>query len=104
MHQHLDRFLQSAVFESGLSEKTLEAYASDLRRYLDSCLAAGIEDLAAVTREDIMAHLTALRDTGLSPRSVARHLSSIRRFHRCVPPTPHRVLIPPGWSGDCRAA
>ena len=28
----LDSFLEAAVFESGLAEKTLSAYAADLRR------------------------------------------------------------------------
>lgn len=81
-YHHLDRFLQAAVFESGLSEKTLEAYASDLRRYFLTLEAQGHSDLSSVTRENILAHLTLLRDSGLAPRSVARHLSAIRRFHR----------------------
>jgi len=34
-----------------------------------------------VTRDHLIDHLIALRQRGLSPRSAARHLSAIRRFH-----------------------
>ncbi|HOH50705.1 MAG TPA: site-specific tyrosine recombinase [Candidatus Hydrogenedentes bacterium] len=78
----LDRFLESAVFEDGLSERTLAAYGADLRAYLAGLAEAGVERPDDVVREDISDHLLALGDAGLGPRSVARHLTAIRRFHR----------------------
>jgi len=78
----IDRFLEAAVFESGLSEKTLSAYASDLRRYAATLHEAGIADVAGVTRDHILSHLTRLSDEGLKARSIARHLSAIRRLHK----------------------
>lgn len=80
--QSIDRFLEASIFEAGLAEKTLEAYASDLRRYAVSLEAAGIMEPGEIGREEILNHLTRLRDEGLSSRSIARHLSAIRRFHR----------------------
>jgi integrase/recombinase XerD len=80
----LDRFMQSAVFEAGLAEKTLSAYAADLACYLDQLAEAGVTDLNTVTRERLLDHLIALRKRGLSARSAMRHLSSIRRFHHFV--------------------
>lgn len=78
----LDQFMQSAVFESGLAEATLGAYAADIAAYLNFLAAAGKTDLDSVTREDVLDHLIALRkEQKLSARSTARHLSAIRRFH-----------------------
>ncbi len=77
----LDQFLKATVFESGLADRTLSAYAADLRRYLLCLDENGIDDPADVVGEDVLDHLIALRKGGLSARSAARHLSAIRRFH-----------------------
>ena len=78
----LDRFLEAGVFESGLAEQTLSAYAADLRRYLDHLAERGIDNPSEVVREDVIDHLIRLRGEGLSARSSSRHLSAIRRFHQ----------------------
>jgi integrase/recombinase XerD len=78
----LDRYLEAAVFESGLSDRTLSAYTADLRRYLGHLEENGIETPADILREDILDHLGGLQAEGLSPRSATRHLSAIRSFHR----------------------
>ncbi len=77
-----DRFMESVVFEAGLSEKTLSAYAADVRRYLDDLEERGVHSPGEVLFEDVIDHLAALRDEGMSARSITRHLSAIRRFHR----------------------
>ena len=77
-----DRFMESVVFEAGLAEKTLAAYAADVRRYLDGLEEQGIALPGDIVFEDVIDHLSTLRDEGMSPRSIARHLSAIRRFHR----------------------
>jgi integrase/recombinase XerD len=78
----LDRCLEVAVFESGLAEKTLSAYAADIRRYLASLASEGIASPEEIRREHILEHLIGLRSAGISTRSAARHLSAIRRFHK----------------------
>jgi integrase/recombinase XerD len=78
----LDRYLEAAVFESGLSEKTLSAYAGDIGRYLDHLEKHAVASLNDIGHELVLDHLIDLRRQGLSARSVARHLSAIRRFHR----------------------
>jgi integrase/recombinase XerD len=78
----LDRFMEVIVFESGLSDRTLSAYADDIRRYLLFLEANGVVSAGEIVREDIMDHLGGLHAEGLSPRSVTRHLSAIRRFHQ----------------------
>ena len=78
---HLDAFIQTSVFESGLAEKSLSAYASDIGRYLEHLDENGIAAADDIVREDVLDHLIALRKSGLSARSIARHLSAIRKFH-----------------------
>lgn len=78
----LDRYLQMAVFEAGLSEATLSAYGADLRRYLAFLELNDIEHIEEVTRDDVLDHLGGLIASGLQARSLARHLSAIRRFHQ----------------------
>ncbi len=77
----LDAFLEHLVVERGLAQNTLEAYRRDLLRYTEFLRAAGQEP-AQVERAMIPRYLLALREAGLSPRSVARHLSAVRQFHR----------------------
>ncbi len=78
----LDGFLQTVVFESGLSEKTLSAYGADLQAYAASLAAAEVTRPRDIERDHVLEYLIGLRKRGLAPRSLARHLSSIRRFHR----------------------
>jgi integrase/recombinase XerD len=80
-HPDLDRFLESLVVERGLRQNSLEAYERDLTRYL-TFLADRGRQATTLDRTDVPRYLLALRDAGLSPRSVARHLSAIRQFHR----------------------
>lgn len=80
--ENMERFLQAAVFEAGLSEKTLEAYASDLHRYCERMTGQEIVRAEDILFEDVLDHLGMLQAEGLSARSLARHLSAIRRFHQ----------------------
>ena len=77
----LDQFLQSTVFEAGLAEATVAAYAADLHRYIEFLESQKTVDPSDITREVVLDHLIALRKAPLTARSSARHLSAIRRFH-----------------------
>jgi integrase/recombinase XerD len=59
----------------------MEAYHRDLARYLTYLTDRGKQP-TALDRTDVSRYLLALRETELNPRSVARHLSAIRQFHR----------------------
>ena len=78
----LDQFLVHVQVERGLSPRTLDAYGSDLRRYLDGLHEAGVAAIAEVGTRHVEDHLAALAGGGLSRRSQARHLAAIRMFHR----------------------
>jgi integrase/recombinase XerD len=73
--------LRTSVFESGLAEQSLSAYAADLSRYINHLSDNDIREPKDILREDVLDHLIALRKKNLASRSIARHLSAIRRFH-----------------------
>ena len=80
----LDLFLVHVRVEKGLAANSVEAYARDLRRYLDDLSRQGLSDWAAVRRQHLLAHLDRLCRAGISPRSQARALSAIRSLHRLL--------------------
>jgi integrase/recombinase XerD len=82
MEQYLDLFLNYLVVERGLSRNTLEAYGRDLSRYLDFLERERIDRFDAVTPSLVLRYLAHLKDAGLSPRSRARTLVSLRMFHK----------------------
>jgi integrase/recombinase XerD len=79
---HVDQYLNYLVFEKGLSEKTIESYSSDLSRYLDFLKQKKVTNIADAETSLILKHLIALRKSGLGSRSCARHLITLRGFHR----------------------
>ena len=80
----IDTFLDVLWMEYGLSENTLCAYRNDLQgllRWLCNCGAAS-KGLLEVERGDLQKYLNARFKAGISERSAARLLSSLRRFYR----------------------
>ncbi len=78
----MEQFLTHIGVERGLAQSTVDAYASDLRRYLDWLEARGVHGPAAVTRQDVEDYVADLDGAGESGRSKARRLASIHAFHR----------------------
>ncbi|MCX8116366.1 MAG: site-specific tyrosine recombinase XerD [Desulfobacterota bacterium] len=82
MHPWLDRFLHYLLVEKGLSKNTLEAYSHDLQRFLDHLQRQGKGGIEEISKLDIRAFLLSLKREGLSSRTVARTLVSLRVFFR----------------------
>ena len=78
----LHQFLDSMQQEQNLSPNTVDAYRRDLGRYLLALAAQDVESPDRAKSQHIMQLLHHLRDAGLSPATLARNLSSIKRFHR----------------------
>ncbi len=81
MNSLVDRFLEHLVVERGLAQNSLEAYRRDLTRYA-AYLKGRRKQATVLDRAEVPRYLLSLREAGLGPRSVARHLSAIRQFHR----------------------
>lgn len=68
--------------EKGLSGNTLEAYGRDIGNYLDFVFATlKLRDPAGIALRHIEDYLLELTETGFSPATIARNISSIRSFH-----------------------
>ena len=67
--------------EKGLSANTVKSYGSDLGKFSEA-LEAGGRGLKDFLREDLLAFLSALLDTGASESSTGRALSSVRGIAR----------------------
>jgi integrase/recombinase XerD len=68
--------------ERGLAGNTLLAYGRDLERYAAWVAESGLSDYLHPTVRDFGHYLVFLRDQGLAPPSVARHLVALKMFYR----------------------
>lgn len=71
------------LVERGVAKNTLESYERDLYRCADALAQRGVEMKDAQT-EDLRSYILSLYDERLSPRSVSRHLSSLKQFYRFI--------------------
>lgn len=73
-------YLHALQTEQGVSPHTLAAYRRDLGDFLT--FLGDRRAVLAVTPDDVVAHLAALRARGLRASSIARRLSALRGFYR----------------------
>jgi integrase/recombinase XerD len=74
-----EAFLSYCRIERGLSANSIAAYRRDLARYVAYVEAGGG---ASTGPDQLRSYLDRLRAGGLSSRSIARHLSTLRSFYR----------------------
>lgn len=77
----IDEYLDSIWIEKGLSRNTIESYGRDLEAISHWLEARGLK-LLRVQRSDLLAYLAFRMKAGLTARSTARTLSSVRSFYR----------------------
>ena len=75
-----DRYLNHARLERGLAKKTIEAYASDLMRFIQYAESVGMTRPEQLTRGCVLGFIDRLADEGLAASSRARILSALRRM------------------------
>jgi len=78
----IDRFLHHLAVEKGLSRNTLDAYARDLQGYAATVRKGGILGVGEISPEHTLNYFKTMRAKGLSPRSTARMLSTLKGFHK----------------------
>ena len=80
--QHLvESFLEMMSAERGAAENTLQSYERDLIRYGDH-LHYIDSDFLTSTSQNARSFMLVLSDKGLAASSQARHLSTVRQFHK----------------------
>lgn len=79
--QWVDRYISYLIVEKGLARKTIQAYAGDLRAFIQHL---GMKKCATPEETDtgvILEYIIDLRRKGLGARSRARHLIAVRGFY-----------------------
>jgi len=82
MNPLLDHFLDHLALERGLSINTRQAYADDLRQFLEFLDRKGVPSINQVDRHLILDHLMEMKGKGLATNSISRHLVAIKIFFR----------------------
>lgn len=75
-----EQFQDYLTFERGLSDRTVSAYARDLRRWAAFLEERGVDDPAAVTAAALRDWVFALKDAGLASTSIRRAQSAVRTY------------------------
>lgn len=78
--KEIESFVDLMWLEKGLSDNTLSAYRSDLQKFCESAQIQSNFVLTEFDKQDVESYLAKRYDMGLSERSTARFLSSLRSF------------------------
>jgi len=84
----IDAFLDSIWLESGLSQNTLNAYRTDLKKFSEWCNGRDL-GLVQANRSHVLDYLAFRMQHGFSSRSTARLNTTLRRFYQ--------YLLREGW-------
>jgi integrase/recombinase XerD len=79
--QLVDQYLNCLLVEKGLAAKSIEAYAGDLRAFLDFLKIHKIERIDEADTAALLKYVIELRQKGRGPRTRARHLVALRGFY-----------------------
>lgn len=78
----VEEFLSYLYVEKGLAKNSIESYQRDLEKYFLFLKKKKINSYDAIKRDYIVDFLMKLRNSKLTPASIARNLVSIKLFHR----------------------
>ena len=81
LSRYIDSFLTMIAVEKGLAKNSVEAYSRDLARLSEFLIAQSVASWEETETLHLRSYLSALRRQGLSPRSIARHIVTVRRFY-----------------------
>lgn len=82
MEEQIIDYLHYLLIERGLSKNTRESYERDLNQYLDYLKKNKVTSWQEVDRFTILGLLHQLQTEGKSSATIARMISSLRRFHQ----------------------
>ncbi len=90
----IENYLDFLIIEKGLSHNSIESYSTDLSGYGDFLEKNKINDMAQADTTVILAWLIHLAKKGLSSKSRARHLITIRGFYKYLISEKHLSINP----------
>ncbi len=77
----MEQFHDYLTFERGLSDRTVQAYGRDLRRWMDFVVGEGVARPADVSVGLLRSWVFELKDSGLAPTSIRRAQSALRTYY-----------------------
>jgi integrase/recombinase XerD len=77
----VESFLEMLSAERGVARNTLDAYGRDLDAFAEFLAGRGVA-IDAASAIDVADHVADLAHRGMAATTQARHLSTLRRFHR----------------------
>lgn len=78
----IEQFVNRIWLEDGLSPQTISAYRTDLLGLSDWAFQSNLPIISQLNREHLYAYLAYRSEHKISARSMARWLSTVRRFYR----------------------
>ncbi len=78
----INRYLDYLITEKGLSRNTIASYSRDLVRFSGYLRDQGTDRFETVDTTTVLQYIITLRNSGLSARTRARHLVSLRGFFK----------------------
>ena len=78
----LGRFADFLALERGSSERTQEAYARDVARFVEFAAVKRVVEPVAITPKLLRDFVYHLKDLGLSPGSIRRNVSAVRSYFK----------------------
>lgn len=81
INKYIKDYLEYIKYERRLSENTYNSYKLDLDKYFLYLNELGITSIKKITKDIIKKYFSELKDNGLSDKSLARKLTTIKNFH-----------------------
>jgi integrase/recombinase XerD len=78
----VERFADFLALEKGSADRTREAYARDVARFVTFALVKGFATPVDVTAKLLRDYIYHMKDLGLSPASIRRNVSAVRSYFR----------------------
>ena len=82
MKDEINEYLTYIKLEKKLSKNTIDNYQLDLENYIDYLIKHNINNFNKITLDSINNYLQDLSRNGLNPRSIRRHITTIKEFHK----------------------
>ena len=90
----LERYADFLALERGSANRTQEAYARDVVRFVDFATTKGAKTPVDVTPKVLREFVYHLKDLGLSPASIRRNVSGVRSYFKFLIGDGHMVRDP----------
>ena len=82
MKDDIDDYISYIKLEKKLAKNTIESYKFDLDSYQKFLRKNKIYNPQDIKLTDINTYLKDLKDSGLNSRTIARHITVIKEFHK----------------------